>query len=52
MGFSFTNKSKLDKIPHKIKGLDNVFIASSWQSFVSGLPTAASAGYSLANNIL
>ena len=44
MSFVVTRQAKNITVPGKIKGLDNVFLASQWQMGPGGLPTAAAMG--------
>ena len=44
MGFALTPRTALKTIDSRIKGLDNVFIATQWQTSPGGLPNAARAG--------
>lgn len=44
MGFVLNKNRSLKKIPSKIKGLKNLFIASYWQTYIGGLPIAARLG--------
>lgn len=44
LGFTYTKESKFTKIPSKIKGLNNVYLASIWQSICGGLPMALKNG--------
>jgi len=44
MSFIVTPGAKRITVPGKIKGIDNVFLASQWQMGPGGLPTAAAMG--------
>lgn len=44
MSFIVTKKAKSTIVPGKMKGIDNLFLASQWQMGPGGLPTAAAMG--------
>ena len=51
MGFAFTPKTPLRRYSCRLKGLENVFIATQWQCSPGGLPNAARAGKKVADEI-
>ncbi len=44
MGFSITNKCNCFKITNKIKGINNLYLATVWQRLCGGLPVALKHG--------
>ena len=51
MAFAFSSKTVPSFMNGKIKGLDNVVLATQWQRAPGGLPNAALAGVRAANLI-
>lgn len=52
MSFIVTKKAKSITVPGKIKGINNVFLASQWQMSPGGLPVAAAMGKFAAYRII
>lgn len=52
MAFGITNKIRLSDIPCKIKGLNNAYLATQWQTLFGGLPNALMQGKKCAKTIL
>ena len=51
MGFALTPKTPLKRYSCRLKGLENVFMATQWQCSPGGLPNAARAGKKVAEEI-
>ena len=52
MSFAVTRGARRKHVPSRVRGLENVLLATQWQQAPGGLPTAALAGRSAVNAVL